>query len=98
MTIGDFVEDKSTFAAADAVGQSQLRAVVEQLLNELTPREAAVVRMRFGIDVGEARTLEEVGAQYELTRERVRQIEVKALRKLKSPGMTARFRGIERSL
>jgi RNA polymerase primary sigma factor len=97
-TIGDFVEDKSAFAAADAVEQSQLREVVEQLLNELTPREAAVVRMRFGIDVGEARTLEEVGAQYELTRERVRQIEVKALRKLKAPGMAARYRGIERSL
>ena len=98
MTIGDFVEDKSAFAAADAVEQSQLREVVEQLLNELTPREAAVVRMRFGIDVGEARTLEEVGAQYELTRERVRQIEVKALRKLKAPGTAARFRGLGQSL
>ena len=98
MTIGDFVEDKSAFAAADAVEQSQLRQVVEQLLNELTPREAAVVRMRFGIDVGEARTLEEVGAQYELTRERVRQIEVKALRKLKAPGTAARFRGLGQSI
>jgi RNA polymerase primary sigma factor len=97
-TIGDFVEDKSAFAAADAVEQSQLRGVVEQLLNELTPREAAVVRMRFGIDVGEARTLEEVGAQYELTRERVRQIEAKALRKLKAPGTAARFRGLGQSL
>jgi RNA polymerase primary sigma factor len=97
-TIGDFVEDKSGFAAVDAVEQSQRRDIVEQLLNELTPREAAVVRMRFGIDVGEARTLEEVGAQYELTRERVRQIEAKALRKLKAPGMVARFRGIEQSL
>ncbi len=97
-TIGDFIEDKSGFAAAEAVEQSQLREVVEQLLNELTPREAAVVRMRFGIDVGEARTLEEVGAQYELTRERVRQIEVKALRKLKAPGTAARFRGLGQSL
>ena len=97
-TIGDFVEDKSAFAAADAVEQSQLRDVVEQLLNELTPREAAVVRMRFGIDVGEARTLEEVGAQYELTRERVRQIEVKALRKLKAPGTVAKIRGLGQSL
>jgi RNA polymerase primary sigma factor len=97
-TIGDFVEDKSAFAAADAVEQSQLRELVEKLLNELTPREAAVVRMRFGIDVGEGRTLEEVGAQYDLTRERVRQIEVKAIRKLKAPGMAARFRGIESTL
>ncbi|MBC7664728.1 MAG: RNA polymerase sigma factor RpoD [Caulobacter sp.] len=97
-TIGDFVEDKSAFAAADAVAQAQLREVVEQLLNELTPREAAVIRMRFGIDVGEARTLEEVGAQYELTRERVRQIETKALRKLKAPGTAAKFRGLGSSL
>ncbi len=97
-TIGDFVEDKSAFAAADAVEQAQFRDVVAQLLSELTPREAAVVRMRYGIDVGEARTLEEVGAQYELTRERVRQIEVKALRKLKAPGTAAKFRGLGQTL
>jgi RNA polymerase primary sigma factor len=97
-TIGDFIADRSGFAAADAVEHSQRREVVEQLLNELTPREAAVVRMRFGIDVGEARTLEEVGAQYELTRERVRQIEVQALRKLKAQGTAARYRGIEHSI
>ncbi len=91
-TLGDFIEDSSNLEPVDAVAQADLRSVVEGMLNELTPREAGVLRMRFGIDVGEGLTLDEVGKQYDLTRERVRQIESKALRKLKQPNRATKLR------
>ncbi len=93
-TIGDFIEDQSEQNVVESVERAQQRQLVEGLLKELTPREAAVVRMRFGIDVGDAFTLEEIGAQQDLTRERVRQIEAKALRKLKMPGRIERIKGL----
>ena len=96
-TIGDFIEDKAGQGVSDSVEQTQTRRLVEELLNELTPREAAVIRMRFGIDVGDACTLEEIGAQQDLTRERVRQIEAKALRKLKMPGRSDRLQGLRQA-
>jgi RNA polymerase primary sigma factor len=91
-TLGDFIEDTSNVEPAEAVAQADLRSVVEGMLNELTPREAGVLRMRFGIDVGEGLTLDEVGKQYDLTRERIRQIETKALRKLKQPNRSMKLR------
>ena len=84
-TLGDFIEDTVNIPPMEAAMQSSLRAVVGELLDGLSPREAKVVRMRFGIDMSSDHTLEEVGKQFDVTRERVRQIEAKALRKLKHP-------------
>jgi RNA polymerase primary sigma factor len=72
--------------------QSDLRAVVGELLDGLTPREAKVLRMRFGIDMSSDHTLDEVGNQFNVTRERIRQIEAKALRKLKHPSRSEKLR------
>ena len=84
-TLGDFIEDTDSVPPMEAAMQSNLRAVVGELLDGLSPREAKVVRMRFGIGMSSDHTLEEVGKQFDVTRERVRQIEAKALRKLKHP-------------
>jgi RNA polymerase primary sigma factor len=84
-TLGDFIEDTLNISPMDAAMQANLRAVVAELLEGLSPREANVVRMRFGIDMSSDHTLEEVGNQFNITRERVRQIETKALRKLMRP-------------
>jgi RNA polymerase primary sigma factor len=83
--LGDFIEDQSTMAPADAVHYASLRDVTKKVLDTLAPREAKVLRMRFGIEMGDDHTLEEVGRQFNVTRERVRQIEAKALRKLAHP-------------
>ncbi|WP_439898053.1 RNA polymerase sigma factor RpoD [Aquabacterium humicola] len=91
-TLGDFIEDTDTVAPLDAVMQMDLRAVVAELLDGLSPREAKVLRMRFGIDMSTDHTLEEVGRQFDVTRERIRQIEAKALRKLKHPKLSERLR------
>ncbi|HEY1436716.1 MAG TPA: RNA polymerase sigma factor RpoD [Casimicrobiaceae bacterium] len=84
-TLGDFIEDTVNIAPMEAAMQSNLRAVVGEILDGLSPREAKVVRMRFGIDMSCDHTLEEVGKQFDVSRERIRQIEAKALRKLKHP-------------
>ena len=84
-TLGDFIEDTHNVAPIEAAMQSDLRGLVSELLDGLTAREAKVVRMRFGIDLASDHTLEEVGKQLDVTRERIRQIEAKALRKLKHP-------------
>jgi len=84
-TIGDFVEDLSFPAPDDAVGDKELSQEARDLLKLLTPREEQVLRMRFGIDAPGDQTLEDVGKSFELTRERIRQIETKALRKLRLP-------------
>ena len=91
-TLGDFIEDTYNVAPMEAAMQSGLRAVVSELLDGLTPREAKVMRMRFGIDMSSDHTLEEVGKQFDVTRERVRQIEAKALRKLKHPSRSEKLR------
>ncbi|HEX5803564.1 MAG TPA: RNA polymerase sigma factor RpoD [Azospira sp.] len=83
--LGDFIEDQSTLAPSDAATYASLRDVTKEVLDTLTPREAKVLRMRFGIEMSTDHTLEEVGKQFDVTRERVRQIEAKALRKLKHP-------------
>jgi RNA polymerase primary sigma factor len=83
--LGDFIEDKDTILPIDAAIQSNLREITTRVLASLTPREERVLRLRFGIGTNGDRTLEEVGQQFSVTRERIRQIEAKALRKLKHP-------------
>ena len=90
--LGDFIEDTATLAPADAAMFSSLREVTAEILDTLTPREAKVLRMRFGIEMNTDHTLEEVGKQFDVTRERIRQIEAKALRKLRHPTRSDKLR------
>lgn len=90
--LGDFIEDKNTILPVDAAIQANLRENVTHVLASLTPREERVLRMRFGIGMNTDHTLEEVGQQFSVTRERIRQIEAKALRKLKHPSRSRRLR------
>ena len=83
--LGDFIEDRNAVLPIDAAIQSNLRETTTRVLASLTPREERVLRMRFGIGMNTDHTLEEVGQQFSVTRERIRQIEAKALRKLKHP-------------
>ena len=90
--LGDFIEDTNNVAPMDAAMQAGLRDVVKDILDSLTPREAKVLRMRFGIEMQSDHTLEEVGKQFDVTRERIRQIEAKAIRKLKHPSRSDKLR------
>jgi RNA polymerase primary sigma factor len=90
--LGDFIEDQSTMAPGDSAVYASLRGVTKEVLDTLTPREAKVLRMRFGIEMNTDHTLEEVGKQFDVTRERIRQIEAKALRKLRHPSRSERLR------
>ena len=96
--LGDFIEDQANTAPIDAAMQAGLRDVVKDILDGLTPREAKVLRMRFGIEMSTDHTLEEVGKQFDVTRERIRQIEAKALRKLKHPSRSDKLRSFIDSL
>ena len=90
--LGDFIEDKAALLPVDAAIQSNLRETTTRVLAALTPREERVLRMRFGIGMNTDHTLEEVGQQFSVTRERIRQIEAKALRKLKHPSRSRKLR------
>jgi len=90
--LGDFIEDQSTLAPSDAALFASLREITKEVLDSLTPREAKVLRMRFGIEMNTDHTLEEVGKQFDVTRERIRQIEAKALRKLRHPSRSEKLR------
>ena len=90
--LGDFIEDQSTVAPSDAAVNASLRDVCKDILDTLTPREAKVLRMRFGIEMNTDHTLEEVGKQFDVTRERIRQIEAKALRKLRHPSRSDKLK------
>lgn len=90
--LGDFIEDSATMAPTDAALYSSLRDITKDILDSLTPREAKVLRMRFGIEMNTDHTLEEVGKQFDVTRERIRQIEAKALRKLRHPSRSDKLR------
>ena len=90
--LGDFIEDKNAILPSDAAMQSNLRETTTRVLASLTPREERVLRMRFGIGMNTDHTLEEVGQQFSVTRERIRQIEAKALRKLKHPSRSRKLR------
>ena len=90
--LGDFIEDLATLGPSDAALYASLRDATHEVLDSLTPREAKVLRMRFGIEMNTDHTLEEVGKQFDVTRERIRQIEAKALRKLRHPSRSERLR------
>ncbi|MEZ5445899.1 MAG: RNA polymerase sigma factor RpoD [Gammaproteobacteria bacterium] len=90
--LGDFIEDQNTQIPVDFATMEGLRKIVKDVLESLTPREAKVLRMRFGIDMNTDHTLEEVGKQFDVTRERIRQIEAKALRKLRHPSRSEQLR------
>jgi RNA polymerase primary sigma factor len=90
--LGDFIEDNATLAPMEAAVYASLRDATSEVLESLTPREAKVLRMRFGIEMNTDHTLEEVGKQFDVTRERIRQIEAKALRKLRHPTRSERLR------
>lgn len=90
--LGDFIEDTNNLSPVESVLQSGMRGIMEEVLESLTPREAKVLRMRFGIEMATDHTLEEVGKQFDVTRERIRQIEAKALRKLRHPSRSEKLR------
>jgi len=90
--LGDFIEDKNAILPIDATVQSNLRETTTRVLAFLTPREERVLRMRFGIGMNTGHTLEEVGQRFSVTRERIRQIEANALRKLKHPSRSSVLR------
>ena len=91
--LGDFIQDEDTPAPAEAASQAILREVIERELSTLTEREAHVIKLRFGLYDGRTRTLEEVGSEFDITRERIRQIEAKALRKLRHPSRARHLKG-----
>jgi RNA polymerase primary sigma factor len=91
-SLGDFIEDSNILSPSDSADQEGMSETVREMLNTLTPREAKVLRMRFGLGMNTDHTLEEVGKQFDVTRERIRQIEAKALRKLRHPSRAERLR------
>ena len=90
--LGDFIPDLATQAPADAASAQLLKEQVEGVLDSLTPRERRVLQLRFGLEDGRSRTLEEVGRDFNVTRERIRQIEAKALRKLRHPSRSRKLK------
>ena len=90
--LGDFIPDNDAPAPADAAAFSMLKEQLMEVLETLTPREQKVLKLRFGLEDGRARTLEEVGKEFDVTRERIRQIEAKALRKLKHPSRSKKLK------
>jgi RNA polymerase primary sigma factor len=90
--LGDFIEDTGTMAPVDAAVYTSLQDATSEVLDTLTSREAKVLRMRFGIEMSTDHTLEDVGKQFDVTRERIRQIEAKALRKLRHPSRSERLK------
>jgi RNA polymerase primary sigma factor len=92
-SIGDFIEDRNAVAPPEAASYQFLKDQIEEVISSLTPREKRIVQLRFGLEDGRARTLEEVGKEFNVTRERIRQIEAKALRKLRHPSRSRKLRG-----
>ena len=90
--LSDFIEDNKTVAPSDVAAQAMLREQLIAALHKLTPREEKVIRLRYGLDDGKQRTLEEVGKEFNVTRERIRQIEAKALRKLRTPSKSKKLK------
>ena len=93
--LGDFIEDNSALSPAEVAESNMLKEQLIQVLNTLTPREEKVLRLRYGLDDSHPRTLEEVGKEFNVTRERIRQIEAKALRKLRHPNRLKRLKDFE---
>jgi RNA polymerase primary sigma factor len=90
--LGDFIEDRDTLPPADAASRQLLKEQIDVVLSSLSPREQRVLQLRFGLEDGRSRTLEEVGKEFNVTRERIRQIEAKALRKLRHPSRSRKLR------
>ena len=90
--LGDFIQDEDAPAPAEAASHTLLKEQLNEVLNTLTEREAKVLKLRFGLEDGKSRTLEEVGQRFEVTRERIRQIEAKALRKLRHPSRSKKVK------
>jgi RNA polymerase primary sigma factor len=90
--LGDFIEDRAALAPADAASHQLLKEQVEAVLDSLSGRERRVLQLRFGLEDGRSRTLEEVGKEFNVTRERIRQIEAKALRKLRHPSRSRKLK------
>ena len=90
--LGDFIQDDESLAPQDAAAYTLLKEQLEEIMQTLTPREAKVLKLRFGLEDGKARTLEEVGREFQVTRERIRQIEAKALRKLRHPSRSKKLK------
>ena len=90
--LGDFIQDEDAPAPADAASHTLLKEQLSDVLSTLTPREEKVLRLRFGLEDGRSRTLEEVGKEFDVTRERIRQIEAKALRKLRHPSRSKKLK------
>jgi RNA polymerase primary sigma factor len=90
--LGDFIEDRNALPPADAASRQLLKEQIDAVLSTLSPREQRVLQLRFGLEDGRSRTLEEVGKEFSVTRERIRQIEAKALRKLRHPSRSRRLR------
>jgi len=90
--LGDFIEDRNTLPPSDAATRQLLKAQIDEVLSTLTPREQRVLQLRFGLEDGRSRTLEDVGKEFGVTRERIRQIEAKALRKLRHPSRSRKLR------
>ena len=92
--LGDFIEDRQAVSPSEAVISVNLKEYTSQVLRTLTPREERVIKMRFGLEDGSEHTLEEVGQSFQVTRERIRQIEAKALRKLRHPSRSRQAEGV----
>jgi RNA polymerase primary sigma factor len=90
--LGDFIEDRKIMSPVDTASHELLKDQIGSVLDTLTPREQRILRLRFGLDDGRSRTLEEVGKEFKVTRERIRQIEAKALRKLRHPTRSRRLK------
>ena len=90
--LGDFIKDDSSLSPMDSASATMLKEELETAMESLTERERKVIRLRFGLDDGKTRTLEEVGKEFEVTRERIRQIEAKALRKLRHPSRSRKLK------
>ena len=90
--LGDFIQDSDAQSPADAAAYTLLKEQFREVLGTLTPREARVLKLRFGLEDGQMRTLEEVGKEFNVTRERIRQIEAKALRKLRHPSRSKKLK------
>jgi RNA polymerase primary sigma factor len=90
--LGDFIEDRNALPPADAASRQLLKEQIDAVLSSLSPREQRVLQLRFGLEDGRSRTLEEVGKEFNVTRERIRQIEAKALRKLRHPSRSRRLK------
>jgi RNA polymerase primary sigma factor len=90
--LGDFIEDRKIMSPVDTASHESLKDQIGSVLDTLTPREQRILRLRFGLDDGRSRTLQEVGKEFKVTRERIRQIEAKALRKLRHPTRSRRLK------